>query len=956
MSYPYTRYLAAKRTVDDRALNRPVLAELRRLLPPGPPPGAGDRRRPRDDGGPPARVAGAHRRGVHPAGRRPPAAAGLPHVARATGRRPRAAGPGRCRTACAGRAAGAAGRGRARRLPGGRRPGNRPTCWSPTPSWTSSTCPPSCPGSCWPARARRRLLVHHQLRRRERLPARPPARRRRPGRLPPQHGRPASATAGPPGRAGRAATCSATCAPPARPRWRRVPPTGSCWPARTAPTPATRRTSSSPSSRRSRTRWTGRAAPAGLADWLAARRRQLATGELVYLAHQLDVAGRSPAVTTGGRRSPGRLDPHGAIRDDRTSVITAEAADRCGGAVRTFRAETVLGALATPTAPRRPLPDHRPRRAPGGQSGWPSAGRRPRCWPAAGSGSGQPILPADWVTLTRALLSAGAAATRRRLRRTRPLAVPALVVLASVALVLDAVDGQVARRTGTVTPFGARFDGEVDAFLILVLSVAVVPGLRRPGCWPSAPPATCCWSRGGRSRGWPRRCRTGTGARSSPPSRASSSPSRSPGVLPRPAGMVAVARRAGAAGRVVRPQRRLAVPRRRRPAHPPGGAAGHRAGRGGGRLGGSRRSAPAGPAHPGRVRPHPAGGAGPGRDRAGAPVRGPDGSWRPSAGSCWVCSPSSSCWTPASPRSSAGRSTRCSTGAPSARRSGCCATRSGPPRPSSSLVLAGLGLALLRRGRHRGRRVRLSSVHRPAPAPLGRGVAGRRRGVGGVRRAVAAARPGRSRRLDEHRRTGRRPRTGRPGDRAGPAALRGGHPLPRPARRALRRRTRSAALRGKDVLVVFVESYGQVAVEDPDIAPGVTAVLRSGTTRLARAGLEARSAFLDSPIFGGGSWLAHATLQSGLWIDSQPRYDQLLASDRLTLSGAFGQAGWRTVGVNPANDATVAGGRVLLRLRPALRPVRPRLPGAGVQLGAPCPTSTPSPPSSGSSSPPGIAP
>jgi hypothetical protein len=36
MSYPYSRYLAAKRTVDDRALNRPVLAELRRLLPPGP--------------------------------------------------------------------------------------------------------------------------------------------------------------------------------------------------------------------------------------------------------------------------------------------------------------------------------------------------------------------------------------------------------------------------------------------------------------------------------------------------------------------------------------------------------------------------------------------------------------------------------------------------------------------------------------------------------------------------------------------------------------------------------------------------------------------------------------------------------------------------------------------------------------------------------------------------------
>jgi SAM-dependent methyltransferase len=34
--------------------------------------------------------------------------------------------------------------------------------------------------------------------------------------------------------------------------------------------------------------------PAGLAGWLAVRQRQLATGELVYLAHQLDFAGRSP--------------------------------------------------------------------------------------------------------------------------------------------------------------------------------------------------------------------------------------------------------------------------------------------------------------------------------------------------------------------------------------------------------------------------------------------------------------------------------------------------------------------------------------------------------------------------------------------------------------------------------------------------------------------------------------
>ena len=49
----------------------------------------------------------------------------------------------------------------------------------------------------------------------------------------------------------------------------------------------------------------------------------------------------------------------------------------------------------------------------------------------------------------------------------------ALVALAVVALVLDGVDGQVARRTESESALGARFDMELDAFLILVLSVQV---------------------------------------------------------------------------------------------------------------------------------------------------------------------------------------------------------------------------------------------------------------------------------------------------------------------------------------------------------------------------------------------------------------------------------------------------------------------------------------------------
>jgi phosphatidylglycerophosphate synthase len=92
---------------------------------------------------------------------------------------------------------------------------------------------------------------------------------------------------------------------------------------------------------------------------------------------------------------------------------------------------------------------------------------------------GRAFGPADWVTLSRATLVGGVTAlTVATFRRPEPVAV--LVAIAAVALVLDAVDGQVARRTGTASGLGARFDMEVDAFLILVLSIYVA---RSMGLW-----------------------------------------------------------------------------------------------------------------------------------------------------------------------------------------------------------------------------------------------------------------------------------------------------------------------------------------------------------------------------------------------------------------------------------------------------------------------------------------
>jgi hypothetical protein len=116
-------------------------------------------------------------------------------------------------------------------------------------------------------------------------------------------------------------------------------------------------------------------------------------------------------------------------------------------------------------------------------------------------------------------------------------------------------------------------------------------------------------------------------------------------------------------------------------------------------------------------------------------------------------------------------------------------------------------------------------------------------------------------------------------------------------------------LRGKDVVIAFVESYGKVAVQGSSFSPRVDALLRNGARRLQAAGFASRSAFLTSPTFGGISWLAHSTLQSGLWIDNQHTYDDLVTTPRFTLSDAFKRAGWRTVADVPSNEKDWPEGR-----------------------------------------------
>ena len=91
------------------------------------------------------------------------------------------------------------------------------------------------------------------------------------------------------------------------------------------------------------------------------------------------------------------------------------------------------------------------------------------------------VTPADRVTLARSVLASGCAAVvAMSLLGSTPNRSWWLFALVVVTLSLDAVDGWVARRTNTATEAGALLDMQVDAGVLVVLSVAAVPVV---GAW-----------------------------------------------------------------------------------------------------------------------------------------------------------------------------------------------------------------------------------------------------------------------------------------------------------------------------------------------------------------------------------------------------------------------------------------------------------------------------------------
>ena len=103
-----------------------------------------------------------------------------------------------------------------------------------------------------------------------------------------------------------------------------------------------------------------------------------------------------------------------------------------------------------------------------------------------------------------------------------------------------------------------------------------------------------------------------------------------------------------------------------------------------------------------------------------------------------------------------------------------------------------------------------------------------------------------------------------------------------------------------DVLLVFVESYGATVLELDRFREVVIPTLERKEVRLREAGLEMATGLLEAPIRGGQSWLAHATILSGRWIDNQLWYRLLLDSYRNSLIDDFRATGHKTMTVMPA--------------------------------------------------------
>jgi sulfatase-like protein len=106
-------------------------------------------------------------------------------------------------------------------------------------------------------------------------------------------------------------------------------------------------------------------------------------------------------------------------------------------------------------------------------------------------------------------------------------------------------------------------------------------------------------------------------------------------------------------------------------------------------------------------------------------------------------------------------------------------------------------------------------------------------------------------------------------------------------------------VKGADVFLFFIEAYGAISYERPEFAARLAADRARLDAAIHDTNRNVVSAYVESPTFGGSSWLAHITLLSGVDVRSHDGNARLMTEKRDTLVTAFKQHGYRTVAVMP---------------------------------------------------------
>ena len=126
------------------------------------------------------------------------------------------------------------------------------------------------------------------------------------------------------------------------------------------------------------------------------------------------------------------------------------------------------------------------------------------------------------------------------------------------------------------------------------------------------------------------------------------------------------------------------------------------------------------------------------------------------------------------------------------------------------------------------------------------------------------------------------------------AVSEGTHLAPSPALDANLQR-----VRGADVFLFFIESYGAVTFERPDFNARLQQPRALFDAAIHDTGRDVVSAFVESPTFGGSSWFAHISFLSGIKVSDPDANALLMTEQRPTVVTNFARRGYRTLAVMP---------------------------------------------------------